>query len=60
MSHNVVADELLTLCCALIVDVINVCFQLIYLLLSNIQTQLHFSPCQSHPKTSPCGEFFIC
>ena len=59
VAHNVVTDELFALDCYVIVDIVLVSLELVNLLLSNRQTELHFSFRKSNPKSSPRPELHI-
>ena len=52
-------NKLFTLSGSGIIYIINVSFKLVYLLLSNIKTKLHFSTGKSYPQLSPSSEFLV-
>ena len=59
MGHNVVSDELFSLGRNVIVDILGMSLQLINLLLSYIQSKLHFALCKCDPQSAPCFELEI-
>ena len=59
VCHDVVTDFLLTRSGDVVVDVVDVCFHLVDLLLRDRQTELLLRLSQRHPKTSPGGELHI-
>ena len=59
MRHNVVADDLLSLLCHVIIDIIGMRFQLFDLLIRNIQSQFLLCLRQSDPQPSPCPELLV-
>ena len=59
VCHNVVAGDALSCLSSSVVDIVDMLLKLLYLSLSNRQTQFHFSSCQSDPEFSPGSEFLI-
>ena len=59
MCHNVMAHFLLALLCHFIINVVDVGFHLVDLLLCNRQTKLLLSLRERNPKTAPGGKLHI-
>ena len=59
MGHHIVTYFFLTRFCHIVINIICMRFQLINLLLCNIQTQFLLCLSQSNPQSSPCSEFFV-
>ena len=59
VAHNVVADFLFAGFRNVIVDVVDMSFKLVYLLLCYGQTELHFAARQSYPELSPGRELLV-
>ena len=56
VSHDIVAQELLLLGSALVVDVVDVGLHLLDLLVGDIETKLLLGSSESDPELSPCRE----
>ena len=52
-------NKLFTLSGSGIIYIINVSFKLVYLLLSNIKTELHFSTGKGYPQLSPSSKLLV-
>ena len=59
MRHNVMAHLAFPLLRHLIVNIVRMGFQLVNLLLGDIQSQFFFRLCKSDPQSPPCAEFHI-
>ena len=59
MGHYIVADQLLPLLRHLEIDIVLMSFQLLDLLIGNIQPQFLLCLCQGNPKPSPGTELLL-
>ena len=60
VGHDIVTAALFLCLGNIIVNVVDVGFQFVHLLLCHRQTQLHLCTSQSHPKAAPCGKLLVC
>ena len=59
VSHNVVAHFLFPCLGNCKIYVVNICLQLVNLLLCNIKSKLHFGSCKGYPEAAEGGEFLL-
>ena len=59
VCHNVVAHLFLLCGSHFVVDVFDICFKLVHLLLCDVQTELHLCSCKSDPKSAPGGSVLV-
>ena len=59
VGHDIVPAAFFFCFCHVIVNVVDIGFQFVHLLLCHGQTEFHFCPSQSHPKATPCGELLV-
>ena len=59
MGHNIMANLTFSFFCHIVINIICMAFQLVNLLLGNIQPQFFLCFCKSNPQFSPCAKFHI-
>ena len=59
VSHDIVAYFPLPAYSVFIIDIILMCFKLLYLFIRDIKTQLLLAPSQSYPQPAPGTEFTV-